>query len=135
MQEKRKAPRLKEFNEITIKVISDETKIPEDIISYRYSENISATGAKIRGNILLPVNTLLRIDFKLNDLEKQISTIGKVKWIKVVIEDKFYEAGVEFVNTPQEALKIIEDYIAWKKQAAERQTVFGSLWNPLKKKE
>lgn len=135
MQEKRKSPRIKEFNEITIKVISEDIKIPSEKISYNYSEDLSSTGAKIRGNILLPVDTLLRIDFKLTDLEKQITALGKIKWIKVIIEDKFYEAGIEFVDTPADAIKKIEDYISWKKQNAERQPFTNPLWIGKKEKD
>jgi hypothetical protein len=128
MQEKRKSPRLKEFNEVTIKVVSEIENIPGDKISYNYSEDISSTGTKIRGNILLPVDTLLRIDFKLTDLEKKISALGKIRWIKVIIEDKYYEAGVEFVDTPNEAIKILEDYITWKKKITDRQPFHNPLW-------
>jgi c-di-GMP-binding flagellar brake protein YcgR len=133
MQEKRKAPRLKEFNEITIKVISEGVETPSEKISYNYSEDISATGAKIRGNILLPVDTLLRIDFKLTDLEKQITALGKIKWIKVIIEDKYYEAGVEFVDTPGEAIKKLEEYVSWKKENSKRQPFTNPYWISPKK--
>ena len=135
MQEKRKSPRLKEFNEITIKVISEDNQIPSEKIAYNYSEDISSTGAKIRGNILLPVDTLLRIDFKLTDLEKQITALGKIKWIKVIIEDKFYEAGIEFVDTPSDAIKKIEDYISWKKQNAQQQPFSNPSWMGKKEKD
>jgi hypothetical protein len=43
-----------------------------------------------------------------------------VKWIKVIIEDKSYEIGVEFVKTPDDAVKKLEDYIAWKQKCADR---------------
>ena len=114
MNEQRKAERLKELNEITISLLSKGKNIPQEKISYNYSEDISATGAKIRGNILLPVDTLLQIDFRLKTLKKQITAVGKIKWIKVIIEDKYYEAGVEFVNTTGEAIQIIENYVSWK---------------------
>jgi len=126
MKEKRKAKRLKEFNEITISVISGEKNIPKERISYNYSEDISASGAKIRGNILLPVDTLLKIEFTLKTLKKHITALGKVKWIKLIIEDKFYEAGVEFVDTPGEAIQKIEDYISWKQKSATL-TPFGII--------
>jgi hypothetical protein len=114
MNEQRKAERLKELNEITISLISKGKNLPQEKISYNYSEDISATGTKIRGNILLPVDTLLQIDFRLKTLKKQITAVGKIKWIKVIIEDKYYEAGVEFVNTTDEAIQIIENYVSWK---------------------
>lgn len=117
MNEQRKAERLKELNEITISVISSKTNVVKEKISYNYSEDISATGAKIRGNILLPVDTVLEIDFRLKTLKKQITAIGKIKWIKVIIEDKYYEAGVEFVNTTKEAIQKIENYIEWRQNS------------------
>lgn len=118
MKEKRKGERLEELNEITISVISGEKKLPKEKTVDIYSEDISVSGAKIRGNILLPVDTLLQIDFTLKTLRKQITLIGKVKWIKIVFEDKWYEAGVEFFNTPSEAINKLEDYIVWKKKRA-----------------
>jgi len=81
-----------------------------------HSKDISVSGAKIRTTIFLPVDTILKVDFTLKDLQQKITALGKVKWIKIIIEDKYYEAGMEFVNTPSEAVKKIEDYISWKKK-------------------
>ena len=111
MKERRKAERLKELNEITISVTSEENNIPKKKFLYNYSNDISVTGANIQSNILLPVDTLLKIDFKLKTLVEQITALGKVKWIKVLIEDKSYKAGVEFVDTPEEAVNKLKFYI------------------------
>ena len=111
MKERRKEERLKELNEITISVTSDENNILNHKSLHNYSKDISMSGAKIQSNIHLPVDTLLKIDFKLKTLEKEITTLGKVKWIKVLIEDKSYEAGVEFVDTPDEAIKKLKFYL------------------------
>jgi hypothetical protein len=116
LQERRKEERLKEYNEITISVVSPGRNIPKGKIIYNLIEDISMHGAKIRGNILLPIDTLLKIDFTLETLQKRITAIGKVKWIKVVIKDKLCHAGVELVDTPSEATKIIKDYIAQRKK-------------------
>ena len=116
LQERRKEERLKEYNEITISVISPGKNIPKGKIIYNLIEDISAHGAKIRGNILLPVDTLLQIDFTLETLQKRITAIGKVKWIKVIIKDKLCHAGVELVDTPSEAAHIIKDYIAQRRK-------------------
>jgi hypothetical protein len=123
MEERRKEERLKEENEVTINISSEDTLIPveewsnlqepnkkdenssKEKIPYNSSKNISMSGAKIQGNILLPVDTIIKIDITLNNLQQKITTIGKVKWNKVIIEDKSFEAGVEFVNTPDEAIQ------------------------------
>ena len=116
MKERRKKERLKELNEITISIISEEKNIPKKKFLYNYSKDISVSGAKIQSDILLPVDTLLQIDFKIKALETQVTALGKVKWIKVIIEDKSYEAGVEFVDTPSKAIKKLKFYISQMKK-------------------
>jgi hypothetical protein len=73
------------------------------------------SGARIRATIVLPIDTILKMDFTLKDLQQKITAFGKVKWIKIIFEDRYYEAGVEFVNTPGEAIRKLADYISWKK--------------------
>jgi hypothetical protein len=97
MQERRWMLRLKEENEITINIFSKEESFPKKEIPYN-SKDISVYGAKIQGDILLPVDTIIKIDIILNDLQKKITTIGKVKWNKFIIENESYETGIEFVE-------------------------------------
>ncbi|HUN54927.1 MAG TPA: PilZ domain-containing protein [Smithella sp.] len=114
MDEKRKAKRLKEESEVTITIISFGGKPSKEKVIYNYSNDISASGARIHANIFLPVDTMLKMDIKLKNLQQMITAMGKVKWIKVVCEDESYAAGVEFVHTPAEAIKKIADYVAWR---------------------
>jgi len=111
MKERRKAPRVKTSDEITISVTPEEKNISKKKFLYNYSKDISVSGTRIESSILLPVDTVVKIAFKLKNLEKEITAMGKVKWIKVLIEDKSYEAGVEFVDIPSEAIKRLEYYI------------------------
>ena len=119
MEEKRVAPRLEEENEVTITVISNRKNLPKEKTIYNDMTDISASGVKIHTNILLPVDTLLNIDFTLKNLQQKINAIGKVKWIKIIIDDESYEAGVEFVNAPIYAIQRLQDYISWKKKNKE----------------
>jgi len=114
MDEKRRAPRLKEDNEVTIIVVPGGKNSPKEKVIYDSSKDISVSGARIHAHILLPVNTLLRIDITLKTVHQMITVMGKVKWIKIIYDDESYEEGVEFVNTPDEAIKKLKDYISWK---------------------
>lgn len=116
MNEKRANQRLTDFNEVAVSVISGDENLPETGISYHYSEDISVSGVRIRGDILLPIDTLLKIDIKLKTLFSRISTLGKVKWIKTILENVWYEVGVEFFNTPPETMQKIGDYISLKQE-------------------
>ena len=83
---------------------SSNAKIP-----YNYGKDISVSGARIQGNILLPVDTILKLDITLKNLQQKITTTGKVKWNKVIIENESYEAGVEFVDTLDEEIQNLQE--------------------------
>ena len=68
-------------------------------------------GAKIQGNILLPAGTIIKIEIILKNLQQKITSLGKVKWNKFIIDNESYEAGVEFVDTPDEAIQKLYERI------------------------
>ena len=118
MDERRKTERLNEENKVTITVYSEENNLSQakikDIFIDNYTKDISAFGAGIKTNISLPLDTLVELEFTSKGVREQIKTLGKVKWINVIIEDESYGAGVEFCGTPTDAIKELEDYISWK---------------------
>ena len=116
MSEKRKASRLKEDNEVTIVVVSGRDPLPKEKIIYNSCKDLSVSGARINAHILLPVDTLIKIDITLKTVHQMITVMGKVKWIKIICNDESYEEGVEFVNTADEAIKKLKDYISWKQK-------------------
>ena len=99
MEERRKAIRLKEEDELTISVLSGASNLPKDKIIYTLSKDISASGARIQAYSFLPVDTLLNIKVTLKHPPRMITALGKVKWVRSLIADEFFEAGLEFVNT------------------------------------
>jgi c-di-GMP-binding flagellar brake protein YcgR len=113
MNERRKAPRLKEESDVTITVVSEGKK---QKIIYDSSKDISMYGAKIHSRVLFPVDSLIEIDLVTKTVHQNITALGKVKWIKVIIEDASYEVGVEFVKNPGDAVKKLKDYISWKQK-------------------
>ena len=68
-------------------------------------------GAKIQGNILLPAGTIIKIEITLKNLQQKITSLGKVKWNKFIIDNESYEAGVECVDTPDEAIQKLYERI------------------------
>jgi hypothetical protein len=115
MYEKRRAPRLKEENEVTITVVSGRHNLSKEVMHNR-SKDISVSGARIQAHLFLPVDTLLKIDITLKNVHQMITVMGKVKWIKIIYDGESYEEGVEFVNTADEAIKKLKDYISWKQK-------------------
>jgi PilZ domain len=111
MEERRRAPRIEEKNEVAITVASGGKNLPEEEINGNHTKDISVCGAKIQTNILLPVNTLLELDFTSKGVHQQIKILGKVKWGKVINENESYEVGVEFY--PSKEMEKLGDYISW----------------------
>lgn len=107
----RKAERLDEENEIQITILSEIENLSKEEILYNYSADISMTGTRIKGNVLLPVDTNLKIDLTLKNARQTVTVFGRVKWSKIAGDNKSYEAGVEFVDTPDESIKRLGDYI------------------------
>jgi len=116
MKEKRKAPRVKHESDVTITVVSGSRYLR---VIYDGSKDISESGARIHSHILFPVDSLLRIDFTLETIRQMITLLGKVKWIKIIFQNEEYEAGVEFVDTPEEAVSKLRDYISLKMEFGE----------------
>ena len=114
MLDRRKEDRLEEKNAVTITVISDRENFHDEEILYTYTRDLSLLGARIRAKIILPIGTYLNMELTLKDLQAMIIVLGKVKWIRSIIENEYYEIGVEFVNTPLDAFTKLWDYILWK---------------------
>jgi hypothetical protein len=104
---------MKEESDVTITVVSEGKR---QKVIYDSSKDISVYGAKIHSRVQFPVDTLLEIDLLTKTVHKNITALGKVKWIKVIIEDASYEVGVEFVKNPGDAVRKLEDYISWKQK-------------------
>ena len=111
MEEKRRAPRIKDENEVTITVVSEGKNLPEEEINGNHTKDISVCGAKIQTNILLPVNTIIELDITSKVVHQQMKILGKIKWSKVINENESYEFGVEFY--PSKEIETLDDYISW----------------------
>jgi len=127
-EERRRADRLREDNEITITIVSGGENTPQEEVLYNFTKDISVGGARIQTNILLPINALLKINLALKSLRRNIIAFGIVKWNKIVIDNESYEIGVEFVDTPGESIKILEDYISCKQKYTQLNPVGMPFW-------
>ncbi|PKN69627.1 MAG: hypothetical protein CVU54_09845 [Deltaproteobacteria bacterium HGW-Deltaproteobacteria-12] len=115
MVEKRRSKRLRDVNEINVTVIPGKNITKEKTFS-SYSKDISASGTKIQSNIFLPIDTLLKMEISLMQLQQIITAMGKVKWIEIVVEHESYDAGVEFVNITRDSIKKLAGNISLKRK-------------------
>lgn len=111
MAEQRKAKRIKEETKVTIRLVSTDRFTPQKKISYHLTRDISSTGLRILANTFLPINSILKIDLSLVKPPRLITALGKVRWIKSRYADELFEMGIEFVETPQENIRILKEHI------------------------
>jgi c-di-GMP-binding flagellar brake protein YcgR len=111
MKERRKAQRVQEKAKVTIKLTDSEDELACRVI-HHLTQDISLNGVKIRCDVFIPVNSLLNIELSLRKPTRVISVHGKVRWIKALYKDELYEMGIEFVDTSQEAIRLLESCLS-----------------------
>ena len=111
MTEQRKAKRVKEEAQVTIKLVPSETFTPDKKISYHLTKDISSTGLRVFANSFLPINSTLKIELILEKPHRLISAFGKVRWIKSRYADELFELGIEFVDTPEDHIRALKEHI------------------------
>jgi hypothetical protein len=112
--DRRRMKRQEDSNEISVTVLPDGKNFPEKTVFHNYSKDISVFGARIRSDIILPVNTSISMEMKLKTMYPMIITYGKVKWIKPV-NDKSFEAGIEFSHTSKTEILKLARYLSWQR--------------------
>ena len=112
LNEKRRARRVFQENEVTIAIVSKRQKPPSDRLIYHISTDISASGARIQANRFLPVDSLLKLQLTLKDPSQRVTALGRVKWVRSLFADESYEAGLEFVDMAGETTEQLAAYVA-----------------------
>lgn len=117
--ERRRHERLNVLNWISVSSGDAHNDILSQKAVYNYSENISVSGTKIRGNVPLAIGSMVKIDYFVNSSSEVITLTGKIVWTKMIIENEYYEAGVEFVAVPAISEQKLKNYIQSKLQEIE----------------
>jgi hypothetical protein len=111
MAEKRRAKRIREETNVTIKLISKDALAPDKKLSYHLTKDISEVGIKILAGTFLPVKSLVKIELALTKPPQLFSAFGEVRWVKSRYADELFEIGIEFVDTSRDIIRILKDHI------------------------
>jgi hypothetical protein len=110
--DKRRKKRQEDVNEIAVTILPDKKNYSEKTVFHSYSKDISVLGTRIKSDMMLPVNTSVNINMKLKTMYPMVTTSGRVKWIKQ-IDNKSYEAGIEFAHTSRDEILKLARYLSW----------------------
>jgi len=105
MLEKRRFIRIPDNSIISYQLLT--TAKIEDYVT----EDISQGGVKFFLHEFVPKGSLLKIKISFEKMHLSIESLVKVAWIREDTLGQRYEAGVEFVEMPQEAARYLVKYI------------------------
>jgi c-di-GMP-binding flagellar brake protein YcgR len=113
-EERRRETRKKEGHRITIEIVpqdrADAEKATTKKISFSLTEDISLKGIKVISETFFPIDTLLKIELSLVELNERLDLQGKVKWIRSH-EEELYEIGIEFIDASSKHMQVLVDHM------------------------
>ncbi|MGE0710720.1 MAG: PilZ domain-containing protein [Planctomycetota bacterium] len=116
--EKRRFRRLDTDLEARVKSLAEPGSEPMDVRIV----NLGPEGAFLKAEDLLPTQTQIALDFRIDSYPKEINVIAKILWVKK--SDNQRGMGCQFVHIPLFEKNIIIDYIL--RRYAEHQARMGS---------
>ncbi len=108
-EERRKYLRLKVYHLVKYRLVQD--KPPYFPYSLAAIKDIGAGGICLVSEKPLPVSTNLELQINFPDIEKPISTLGRVVWLKQMPKTDRYEMGIEFTSIEESLRKFIDEYV------------------------
>ncbi len=113
-KDRRREARRKEGNRVTIETIPQENSGAETAstkkISFSLTEDISLKGIKVISETFFPIDTMLKIEISLDELDEPLGLQGKIKWIRTH-EGDLYEMGIEFVGASPDQTKVLVNHM------------------------
>jgi c-di-GMP-binding flagellar brake protein YcgR len=86
-------------------------------------KDISAGGACLRTETLLPINSLLELKINFPAFEEPVSCKTKVMWVKKIGKRLRYEVGLQFMDLDQETRKRIDAVIKFVREKMSKRTL------------
>jgi c-di-GMP-binding flagellar brake protein YcgR len=108
-RERRRESRISEEDKVLIELLTN-GQTPEDKSTVNaLTKDISPGGVRVMTNLLLPVDTLLKMEIVLSQRRRRVHTVGVVRWARSVYEEELFEMGIEFTQiSPEDKMLLLE---------------------------
>ncbi len=110
--DRRREPRIEEEKEVILEIVNSRTLDEQEkkqILAK--SLDLSVGGIRIKSPAEFPAESLIRLRIPSDQLGKWIQVFGRIKWIKKIESERIIELGLEFIDTPPEAVLDLMDHI------------------------
>lgn len=108
--ERRRESRVNEEDKVVIEVLS-EVGLPRDRQLFSaLTKDVSPGGVRVMTNMVLPPDTLIRMEIVLPKRRKLIHASGVVRWARSVYGEELFEMGIEFDQISSEDKMILLEH-------------------------
>jgi c-di-GMP-binding flagellar brake protein YcgR len=115
-RERRRESRINEEDKVVIELLTN-GQTPDDMSTINaLTKDISPGGVRIMTNLLLPVDTPLKMEIVLSQRRRRIHTMGVVRWARSVYEEELFEMGIEFSQISAEDKMLLLEHTYRKRE-------------------
>ena len=108
-REKRRDSRIDEEDKVLIELLTNGRPPADKTIINALTKDVSPGGVRLLTNVLLPVNTLLKMEIVLSQRRRQVHAMGVVRWAHSMYEEEMFEIGIEFTQiSPDDKMLLLE---------------------------
>ncbi len=106
-EERRREPRHADMTKIMLEPRGD----PERGTYYAWTKDATASGLRIEAEAQFPVGTVLNLRLESPKTRRLIQAVARVQWITPIENEKAFEMGLEFMDTPVKVILDLLDHI------------------------
>lgn len=108
-RERRRDRRINEEDKVLIELLTNGRPPADQTIINALTKDVSPGGVRLLTNVLLPVNTLLKMEIVLSQRRRQVHAMGVVRWAHSMYEEELFEIGIEFTQiSPDDKMLLLE---------------------------
>ena len=109
--DRRREPRCEDGCTVTLIPGPSAGRPGKKILYYGRTKNASPSGLKIDCDVQFPVGTVLSIKLQSPRTRRLIQAVGEVKWVTAVEGGRYFEIGLEFVETSVRSIMELLEHI------------------------
>jgi len=109
-RERRRDSRKNEEDKVRIELLTNGRPPVDKTIINALTKEISPGGVRLLTNVLLPVNTLLKMEIVLSQRRRVVNAMGIVRWwARSIFAEELLEIGIEFTQiSPDDKMLLLE---------------------------
>jgi c-di-GMP-binding flagellar brake protein YcgR len=111
MKERRRDPRVREENRVTLSVIANGSAQGPREVYHSLTKDLSLGGIRVMTDAPLAVDARVKVELLLAKSRRRIQAVARVRWVKELFGKDVFDMGLEFVEIDPEAELALIDHV------------------------